>query len=49
VRVVFSLSAFLATLAFLYVLWSQAVLIRRAWSARAAPAGAALPPPAASG
>jgi hypothetical protein len=45
VRLVFSLSAFLATLAFLYVIWSQVVLIRRAWVAR--PPAAVLPAPAA--
>jgi hypothetical protein len=44
VRLVFSLTALLATLAFLYVIWSQIVLIRRAWAARPAAAVTAPPP-----
>ncbi len=49
VRLVFSLTALLSTLAFLYVLRSQALLIRRAWAARPAAAGAVPPPPAVNG
>jgi hypothetical protein len=49
VRLVFGLTALLSTLAFLYVLWSQVLLTRRAWAARSAGPVPALPPPGASG
>jgi hypothetical protein len=34
IRILFNLNALLATLAFLYVLWGQAVQIRRLWAER---------------